>query len=75
MTALARRVGFRMGPGLRDRVIYRELFPFGLTIADISSTVRPVPVSLSHVAARQELRSLIQALGLAGTAEPVRAAS
>jgi chromosome partitioning protein len=75
MTALARRVGFRMGPGLRDRVIYRELFPFGLTIADISSTVRPVPVSLSHVAARQELRALIQALGLAGVAEPVRAAS
>jgi chromosome partitioning protein len=75
MTALARRVGFRMGPGLRDRVIYRELFPFGLTIADISSTVRPVPVSLSHVAARQELRSLIQALGLSGAAEPVRAAS
>ena len=32
--------------------------------------MRPVPVSLSHVAARQELRSLIQALGLAGTAEP-----
>ncbi|WP_227650580.1 division plane positioning ATPase MipZ, partial [Klebsiella pneumoniae] len=29
MTALSRRVGFRMGPGLRDRVIYRELFPFG----------------------------------------------
>jgi chromosome partitioning protein len=75
MIALARRVGFRMGPGLRDRVIYRELFPFGLTIADISSTVRPVPVSLSHVAARQELRALIQALGLAGVAEPVRAAS
>jgi hypothetical protein len=45
-------------------VIYRELFPFGLTIADLSSTVRPVAVSLSHVAARQELRAIIQALGL-----------
>jgi len=65
MIALARRVGFRMGPGLRDRVIYRELFPFGLTVADLSPKVRPVPVSLSHVAARQELRALIQALGLA----------
>jgi chromosome partitioning protein len=62
--ALSRRVGFRVGPGLRDRVIYRELFPFGLTIADLSSTVRPVAVSLSHVAARQELRTLMQALGL-----------
>ncbi len=33
--ALSRRVGFRVGPGLRDRVIYRELFPFGLTVADL----------------------------------------
>ncbi|MGH7021221.1 MAG: division plane positioning ATPase MipZ, partial [Brevundimonas sp.] len=31
MKKLAKRVGFRVGPGLRDRVIYRELFPFGLT--------------------------------------------
>jgi chromosome partitioning protein len=62
--ALSRRVGFRVGPGLRDRVIYRELFPFGLTIADLSATVRPVAVSLSHVAARQELRAIMQALGL-----------
>jgi len=64
--ALSRKVGFRVGPGLRDRVIYRELFPFGLTIADLSSSVRPVAVSLSHVAARQELRSLMHSLGLSG---------
>jgi chromosome partitioning protein len=62
--ALSRRVGFRIGPGLRDRVIYRELFPFGLTIADLSATVRPVAVSLAHVAARQELRGVMQSLGL-----------
>ncbi|MBA4803112.1 MAG: AAA family ATPase [Brevundimonas sp.] len=66
MQKLARRVGFRMGPGLRDRVIYRELFPFGLTVADLSNEVRPVAVSLAHVAARQELRSLMLALGLDG---------
>lgn len=63
--ALAKRVGFRIGPGLRDRVIYRELFPFGLTIADLSASVRPVAVSLGHVAARQELRAMIAAAGLA----------
>jgi chromosome partitioning protein len=68
LTALSKRVGFRMGPGLRDRVIYRELFPFGLTIADLSSTVRPIPVALVHVAARQELRSIMQALGLSNAA-------
>ena len=62
--ALSRRVGFRVGPGLRDRVIYRELFPFGLTIADLSPAIRPVAISLQHVAARQELRALIGALGL-----------
>jgi len=68
MDKLARRVGFRMGPGLRDRVIYRELFPFGLTVADLSNEIRPVAVSLAHVAARQEMRSLMLALGLDGKA-------
>ncbi len=64
MAKLAKRVGFRVGPGLRDRVIYRELFPFGLTVADLSNDIRPVSVSLVHVAARQEMRNLMQALGL-----------
>jgi chromosome partitioning protein len=64
LMALAKRVGFRTGQGLRDRVIYRELFPFGLTVADLSGKVRPIPVALSHVAARQELRGLMHSLGL-----------
>jgi chromosome partitioning protein len=66
VNALARKVGFRVGPGLRDRVIYRELFPFGLTIADLSPTIRPVAMSLQHVAARQELRALMSAMGFSG---------
>ena len=70
---LSKRGGFRVGPGLRDRVIYRELFPFGLTIADLSASVRPVAVSLSHVAARQELRAIMQALGLEIEPAPVAA--
>ena len=57
-----RDVGQRDG----DRVIYRELFPFGLTVADLSNDIRPVAVSLAHVAARQELRNLMLALGLDG---------
>ena len=64
--ALSRRAGFRVGPGLRDRVIYRELFPFGLTLADLSPSIRPVSMSLQHVAARQELRDLLGFLGLSG---------
>ena len=64
--ALSRKVGFRVGPGLRDRVIYRELFPFGLTVADLSPQIRPVAMSLQHVAARQELRAVMTALGISG---------
>ena len=69
MQKLAKRVGFRVGPGLRDRVIYRELFPFGLTVADLSPDIRPVAVSLAHVAARQEMRNLMQAMGLSEGAQ------
>jgi chromosome partitioning protein len=65
LVALSRRTGFSIASGLRDRVIYRELFPFGLTVADLSTKVRPVAVSLSHLAARQELRALMHGLGLA----------
>jgi chromosome partitioning protein len=68
LQALSRRVGFRLGPGLRDRVIYRELFPFGLTVADLSATVRPIPIALNHVAARQELRFVMAAIGIEGYA-------
>jgi chromosome partitioning protein len=69
MVTLSKRIGFRLGTGLRDRVIYRELFPFGLTIADLSPKVRPVEVSLTHVAARQELRQLMLDLGLEESAD------
>ena len=31
---LSKRVGFRIIPGLGERVIYRELFPTGLTLLD-----------------------------------------
>ncbi|MES2034358.1 MAG: division plane positioning ATPase MipZ [Pseudomonadota bacterium] len=75
LTALSKRVGFRIGSGLRDRVIYRELFPFGLTVADLSAKVRPIPVSLTHVSARQELRALLHSVGLsAWTGEELLAA-
>ena len=75
MTKLAKRVGFRVGPGLRDRVIYRELFPFGLTVADLSNDIRPVAVSLAHVAARQEMRNLMMAMGLEQVLSPLDVAA
>lgn len=66
MTDLSRRVGFRVIPGLGERVIYRELFPKGLTLLDLHHIGE---ASMAHVAARQELRQLVAALDLPG-AEP-----
>ena len=68
LAALSRRVGFRVVAGLRDRVIYRELFPFGLTVSDLTRGIRPAPISMSHIVARQELRMLMFELGLAAMA-------
>ena len=58
---LAKRVGFRVVPGLSERVIFRELFPRGLTLLD---TAALDDFSISHVAARLELRALVAALKL-----------
>lgn len=60
---LAKRIGFRLIGGLGERVIYRELFLEGLTLFDLGEG-SGVEMSLSHVAARQELRRLVDALGL-----------
>ncbi len=61
LDALAKRVGFRVIPGLSERVIYRELFPSGLTLLDKGQLGQ---LGTSHIAARQELRQLIGALQL-----------
>lgn len=60
---LSRRVGFRIIPGLGERVIYRELFPKGLTLLDLQQ-IGAAQVGLGHIAARQELREMIAALAL-----------
>jgi chromosome partitioning protein len=58
---LSRRVGFRVIPGLGERVIYRELFPRGITLLDLEELGE---LGISHIAARQELREMISALEL-----------
>lgn len=60
---LARRIGFRTGPGFNERVIFRELFPRGLTLLDLRD-VGITRLNISNVAARQELRELIRTLKL-----------
>ncbi|MAY67307.1 MAG: ATPase [Rhodospirillaceae bacterium] len=64
LTQLSQRIGFRYLPGFGERVIYRELFLAGLTIMDIKETGDPAAMSMSHLAARQEVRTLISALHL-----------
>ena len=64
---LSRRVGFRVIPGLGERVIYRELFPKGLTLLDLHEIE---DVAMSHIAARQELREMIAGFGLPQEREP-----
>ena len=61
MDELARRVGFRVIPGLGERVIYRELFPKGLTLLDLAQLGE---VGMGHIAARQELREMVAGLSI-----------
>ncbi|WP_395780189.1 division plane positioning ATPase MipZ [Aquidulcibacter sp.] len=64
LAALAQRIGFRVAPGLSERVIYREMFTAGLTLLDLTDEGAAASFTLSHVAARQELRDLMLALKL-----------
>ncbi len=62
---LAKRIGFRTAPGFNERVIFRELFPRGLTLLDLRD-IGVKGLNISNVAARQELRDLVKALNLPG---------
>jgi chromosome partitioning protein len=62
---LSKRIGFRVAPGFSERVIFRELFPRGLTLLDLKDT-GVEGLNLSNIAARQEVRDLITELRLPG---------
>ncbi len=61
LAELSKRVGFRVAQGLSERVIYRELFPSGLTLLDKGQLGE---LGTSHLVARQELRELVANLNL-----------
>jgi chromosome partitioning protein len=61
LTELSKRVGFRVANGLSERVVYRELFPSGLTLLDKGFLGE---LGTSHLVARQELRELVAGLNL-----------
>ena len=62
---LSRRIGFRVAPGFSERVIFRELFPRGITLLDLKDTGVD-QLNLSNIAARQEVRDLMRELNLPG---------
>ena len=64
---LSRRIGFRVAPGFSERVIFREMFLNGLTLLDLKE--QGFTFSLSHVAARQEVRELVKALEIPGLSD------
>ena len=61
---LSLRLSFRMVPGLTERVIYRELFPKGLTLLDLRDIGDELKLSMSLIAARQEVAQLVATLGI-----------
>ncbi len=71
LEALAKRIGFRTVKGFGERVIYRELYLQGLTLMDVREAGLGMHLSMSHVAARAEVRALIGAIRLptAGASE------
>ena len=63
MEELTKRLGFRLAPGFSERVIFRELFLLGLTVLDVVETNKGgTSLSMSHLAARQEVRDLLNSL-------------
>lgn len=67
LAELSKRVGFRIANGLSERVIFRELFPSGLTLLDKGHLGE---LGTSHLVARQELRALLIGLNLPMPAAP-----
>jgi chromosome partitioning protein len=65
LKTLSVRIGFRLAPGLSERVIFRELFPQGLTLLDLDARGSG-EMRMTHLAARQELRDLFVSLKLPG---------
>lgn len=75
LVALSQRFGFRSMPGFGERVIFRELFLKGLTLLDLREAEIEGGLTMSHIAARQEVRTLVEAVGLTriGTQDRLKA--
>jgi len=72
LSALSKRIGFRLVAGFGERVIFRELFLNGLTLLDMKES--NTALTLSHVAAKQELASLMSMIQLPNTMQRTKVA-
>lgn len=70
---LSEKLDFTLIEGLHERVIFRELFPLGLTMLDTTPSDSTMKISMSHIAARQEIRNLVEAINLPMTADKAKA--
>ncbi len=62
---IAVRLGCRVAEGIAERVIFRSLFPTGMTVFDpLDEDLLGGLPSMSHISARQEYRMLAEALQL-----------
>lgn len=61
---LSARLGFKVSMGFNERVIYRELFLHGLTLLDLRAGITNIALSMSHLAAKQELNNFIRQINL-----------
>ena len=59
---LSKNLAFRICCGFSERIIYRELFPYGLTLLDVFDNQSLIKITASHIAARQELRNFMNDL-------------
>ena len=75
LEGLSRRLGFRLAHGFSERVIFRELFLKGLTLLDVREEGADVTLTMSHMAALQEVRYLLQTIGVPEAAEAPEVAS
>ncbi len=57
---LSERMGFRLHPGLSERVVFRELFFNGLTLQDLPEDDNEARVAPRRWNARQEVRQLLE---------------
>ena len=72
LTKLGKRLGLRQAKGFGERVIYREMFLHGLTLLDVTEKGANIPVSMSHLAAKQELRDFLQELKIPAVTERLK---